>query len=107
MRGQLVVKQRRDEAVVAEGAVVGGDLRVGEELGPLGVLTVTEAEQRSAAPGFLDRDERRDADAAADQQRRGAGGRRREAVAKRTDGRQLVACVELAKPPGTRTHILE
>ena len=75
-------------------AVVGGDLGVVEQRRAARVLGVAEAEQRRRAAELVLPDrQRRDPDAAADQQRRPAVTRRREADPQRAEDRQLVAGV--------------
>ena len=67
---------------------------------------VAEAEQRRAAPALLRHRERRDPDAAAEQQQR-ATRRLLEPVAERADEPQLLARRERAEPRGARADRLE
>ena len=72
------------------------------------MLGVTEAEQGSCATELVLPDrQRRDPDAAADQQRHASPTRGREADFQRTEDRQLVADSELTQPLGARADVVE
>jgi hypothetical protein len=87
---------------MADRAVVGRDPRVAQQPGALGVCRIAEAEQyaRPRADRVLQDRERRDTDAAADEDRPAA--RRPEAAAQRAEQPDVVAGVELREPLGPR-----
>ena len=105
---ELLPEQFGDEPVVADRAVVGGHARVAQQRRALGVRGVAEPEQRGGvAEHVLPDRQRRDPDAAADEQRPPPVLRRAEADAQRPEQPQPVAGAQLAQPPRARADVLE
>jgi hypothetical protein len=106
---ELLLEQLGDEPVVAGAAVVGGHCGVFEQRRAGDVAAVAKAEQgrRAWTELVLPDRERRDPDAAADQQWSAALARGGEAVAQRTDQQELLAGRELGKPDRARADALD